>query len=48
MPANKGRRADGKRNCSPGWIEKRRVPVMIINGEAELYEPKLEENRERS
>ena len=27
------------------WIEKRRVPVMIIHGEADLYEPKLEENR---
>ena len=24
------------------WIEDRRVPVMIIHGEAELYEPKLE------
>ena len=30
------------------WIEKRRVPVMIINGEVELYEPRLEENREQS
>ena len=29
------------------WIETRRVPVMLINGEAELYEPKLEENREQ-
>ena len=26
------------------WIEKQRVPLMIINGEVELYEPKLEEN----
>lgn len=25
------------------WIEKRRVPLMIINGNVELYEPKLEE-----
>ncbi len=29
------------------WIEKRRVPVMIVQGEAELYEPKLEESREK-
>ena len=29
------------------WIDKRRVPVMIIRGNAELYEPKLEENREQ-
>lgn len=28
------------------WIEKRRVPLMIIDGEVELYEPKLEENHE--
>jgi hypothetical protein len=25
------------------WIEERRVPVLMINGQAELYEPKLEE-----
>lgn len=29
------------------WIDKRRVPLMIINGNAQLYEPKLAENRER-
>lgn len=29
------------------WIEKRRVPVMIVRGHAELYEPTLEENREQ-
>jgi hypothetical protein len=28
------------------WIEKRRVPLMIINGEVELYEPKLEADHE--
>lgn len=28
------------------WIEQRRVPVMIIHENAELYEPKLEQNRE--
>lgn len=26
------------------WLRERRVPVMIINGKAELYEPKLQEN----
>ncbi|HEY3474540.1 MAG TPA: hypothetical protein VGK56_08005 [Anaerolineales bacterium] len=25
------------------WIDQRRVPVMILHGNAELYEPKLEE-----
>ncbi|MEJ2706986.1 MAG: hypothetical protein P8074_05165 [Anaerolineales bacterium] len=24
------------------WIEEQRVPLMIFNGEVELYEPKLE------
>lgn len=28
------------------WIDQRRVPVMILYGNAELYEPKLEENGE--
>ena len=27
------------------WLEERRVPVMIVNGKAELYEPKLEQGR---
>ncbi|HBY96831.1 MAG: hypothetical protein M5U01_33540 [Ardenticatenaceae bacterium] len=26
------------------WIEQRRVPLMIINGEVELYKPKLEQH----
>lgn len=38
-------RYDSYQKAHP-WIEKRRVPVMIIQGQAELYEPKLEENRE--
>jgi hypothetical protein len=25
------------------WIDKRRVPVMIVEGQVQLYEPKLEE-----
>lgn len=29
------------------WVEKRRVPVMIIRGNVELYEPGLEENHEQ-
>lgn len=28
------------------WIKERRVPLMIINGEVELYEPDLKEDRE--
>ena len=30
------------------WIEKRRVPVMIIREHAELYEPRLEKNGGKS
>jgi hypothetical protein len=29
------------------WIKERRVPAMIIDGKAELYEPKLEQIREQ-
>ncbi len=26
------------------WIKQRRIPVMIVNGMVELYEPKLEKD----
>jgi hypothetical protein len=29
------------------WIDERRIPLMIIQGHVELYEPKLEQIREQ-